>query len=74
MTIGLGMVGEAAADYGRHKSDEKTNKRKTLRLLDGSWQEIEWVDVKVGDIIKTEERQLFPADMLLLKSSEGEYG
>ena len=36
---------------------------------DGSFHQVEWRHLRVGDIVKVEKDEFFPADMLLLSSS-----
>ncbi|VDK79449.1 unnamed protein product [Cylicostephanus goldi] len=54
----------------RRRSDHQVNSFPTLILKDGSWQHEEWRAVAVGDIVRIDNDQLFPADLLLLSSSE----
>ena len=37
---------------------------------EGTFQTIRWTQIKVGDIVKILDRQFFPADLVLLASSE----
>ncbi len=39
-------------------------------LIEPVWQTIKWKEVQVGDIVKIGAGELFPADLLLLSSSE----
>ena len=40
----------------------------TIVLRDGSWNDIPWKKVMVGDIIKVVDQHFFPADLILLSS------
>jgi phospholipid-transporting ATPase len=46
------------------------NNKKTLVLRGRKWETIKWKNVVVGDVIKIVAGELFPADLLLLSSSE----
>ena len=57
-------------DLKRHKSDNEENKRKTNVLRDFIFKETAWEDLNVGDIISLNQDEYFPADVLLMRSSE----
>ena len=67
----LTALKEIVEDYKRHAADEKVNSTKVL-VLDhmGNWQTKMWKEVMVGDIVKVENTKFFPADLVLLSSSE----
>ena len=54
------------------QADRKTNHAKVKVLLPetGIWEERMWREVQVGDILKVENYSYFPADLILLSSSE----
>ena len=55
-----------------HKSDRELNSRK-CKIFDGSqFIEKPWKELKVGDICRIDNSQFFPADLILLSSSEPE--
>ncbi|KAL0477513.1 phospholipid-transporting ATPase [Acrasis kona] len=54
----------------RHLADRQVNKSKSQAIRDGVLKEILWSEVVVGDILKVEQDQAFPADMICLVSSE----
>ncbi|KAI9485043.1 hypothetical protein BDB00DRAFT_773719 [Zychaea mexicana] len=65
-------VKEIIEDYGVHKSDRELNARK-CKILEGSqFVDKRWRDVKVGDICRIESSEFFPADLVILSSSEPE--
>lgn len=33
---------------------------------------VRWCDIKIGDFVKVDQNEFFPADMLVIKSSEEE--
>ncbi|KAI9011969.1 hypothetical protein CLU79DRAFT_709666 [Phycomyces nitens] len=65
-------IKELIEDYGVHRSDDQLNAR-SCKLLEGQqFVEKSWKDVKVGDICRIESSEFFPADLVLLSSSEPE--
>ncbi|GAA5974373.1 hypothetical protein JCM11641_005241 [Rhodosporidiobolus odoratus] len=70
---------EVKEDVKRHSSDSDLNSRKT-RVLDphsggggeGHFVDKPWRSVQVGDLIRLESNDFFPADLVLLSSSEPE--
>ncbi|CEP18116.1 hypothetical protein [Parasitella parasitica] len=65
-------IKEIIEDYGVHKSDHQLNARR-CKIYDGSqFVSKKWKDVKVGDICRVESKEFFPADLILLSSSEPE--
>jgi phospholipid-transporting ATPase len=73
--LGVAMVKEAIEDYKRYKADKEINNR-TVKVLDpGTKQFVDkkWQDVRVGDVIITQENHEFAADILFL-SAENEEG
>ncbi|KAI9251699.1 hypothetical protein EDC94DRAFT_621844 [Helicostylum pulchrum] len=65
-------IKEIVEDYGVHKSDRELNNRK-CKIFDGSqFIEKAWRDLKVGDICRIDNSQFFPADLILISSSEPE--
>ena len=66
----VSAVKEFIEDLKRHKADGEINKRKVLVLRDGNWQNLKWTEVLVGDIVKITNGSFFPADIVILSSSE----
>lgn len=81
--IAVTMLKDIVEDYARHKSDREENNKPIKLLQDGQFVAAKWKDIRVGNIvrvnyqtyifvlnlIKVEEDQFFPADLLVLKSS-----
>ena len=65
----LTMIKDGYEDYKRYKSDEEENNKKTLAWRDGNFTQIQWRDVMVGDVLKVEKDNFFPADMMIMGSS-----
>lgn len=45
------------------------NRKVKVHLRDGEFVESKWMDLKVGDVVKVEKDEFFPADLILLSSS-----
>lgn len=63
---------ELVEDYRRKSADKSLNLSKTRILRGSSFQDTKWVNVAVGDIVRVESEEPFPADLVLLASSEPE--
>lgn len=68
----VSAIKESVEDYKRRMSDKGLNYSKTQVLQGSSFHPTKWVDVKVGDIVRVESEEPFPADLVLLASSEPE--
>ncbi|KAG8094537.1 hypothetical protein GUJ93_ZPchr0012g21779 [Zizania palustris] len=68
--VGLSMIKEGVEDWRRFMQDMKVNNRKVaVHKGDGEFEYRHWEDLGVGDVVKVEKDQFFPADLLLLSSS-----
>ncbi|KAM1016849.1 probable phospholipid-transporting ATPase 4 isoform X2 [Malus sylvestris] len=68
--VGLSMAKEAMEDWNRFLQDMKVNRRKVIvHKGDGVFDFRPWHKIRVGDVVKVEKDQFFPADLLLLSSS-----
>jgi phospholipid-transporting ATPase len=63
---------EWVEDYRRKTSDKQLNSSKARVLKGSKFEDTKWVNVSVGDIIRVESEEPFPADIVLLASSEPE--
>ncbi|KAK2518205.1 hypothetical protein Q9233_012716 [Columba guinea] len=70
LVLTITAVKDATDDYFRHKSDNQVNNRQSQVLIGGVLRQEQWMNVRVGDIIKLENNQFVAADLLLLSSSE----
>ena len=57
-------------DWKRHRSDSEENQKKILLGSNFTFKEEKWENVKVGTLIKVCENEYFPADFLLIRSSD----
>lgn len=64
------MIKEAIEDWRRKTQDIEVNNRK-VQVYDGTcaFHQTEWKKLRVGDIVKVEKDEFFPADLLFLSSS-----
>ncbi|XP_042401682.1 probable phospholipid-transporting ATPase 4 isoform X1 [Zingiber officinale] len=68
--VGLSMMKEALEDWKRFIQDMKVNRRRgNVHKGEGQFVNKHWQDICVGDVIKVEKDNFFPADLLLLSSS-----
>ncbi|EJT96701.1 calcium transporting ATPase [Dacryopinax primogenitus] len=76
--VPLGLVLLASAfkemeeDLKRHQQDNDLNSRKAKVLHGTAFRDVAWKAIRVGDIVRLENDEFIPADMLLLSSSEPE--
>jgi len=63
---------ELMEDWKRKSQDTELNRSKTKVLLGCSFEETRWINVRVGDIVRVESEDPFPADLILMASSEPE--
>nr|XP_009857629.1 probable phospholipid-transporting ATPase IA isoform X2 [Ciona intestinalis] len=66
----VAAIKEIVEDYKRHRADDAVNNRKVEVFRDGTFVELAWTQVVVGDIVKVVSGKFFPADLILLSSSE----
>ena len=68
----LTAIKELVEDVKRHRADRKTNSAKTLvfDVETKTFREKLWSEVVVGDVLRVENTKFFPADLVLLASSE----
>ena len=76
--VPLGIVlmvsaGKEMVEDNRRKSSDRQLNRSPARVLRGTrFEDVKWIDVRVGDIVRVESEESFPADIVLLASSEPE--
>ncbi|XP_028753721.1 putative phospholipid-transporting ATPase 9 [Neltuma alba] len=67
--VALTMGKEIIEDWRRRKQDIEMNNRKVKVHRGGGFDSAKWRDLKVGDVVKVEKDEFFPADLILLSSS-----
>jgi phospholipid-transporting ATPase len=68
----VSAIKEYIEDYRRKQSDAQLNNSKAQVLKGSTFVETKWINVAVGDIIRVESESPFPADLVLVASSEPE--
>ncbi|RPB18470.1 phospholipid-translocating P-type ATPase [Terfezia boudieri ATCC MYA-4762] len=63
---------EAVEDWKRKTQDKELNRSKARILIGTSFEDTKWINVRIGDIVRVESEEPFPADLVLLASSEPE--
>lgn len=61
---------EFIEDFKRHRADDAVNNSKVQVHRGNTWVWVKWTEVVVGDIVKVTDGHFFPADLVLLASSE----
>ena len=61
---------EIYEDLQRKRQDGKINNRVVEVLRGDVWKDTTWSQLKVGDIVKVKNKEPFPADLILLSSSD----
>ncbi|KAL5119305.1 aminophospholipid translocase [Pleosporales sp. CAS-2024a] len=68
----VSAIKEYIEDYRRKQSDAQLNNSKAQVLKGSAFADTKWINVAVGDIVRVESESSFPADLVLLASSEPE--
>lgn len=73
--VTLTMIKDVYEDYKRYKSDQEENDKVSQILSrDGKYYKTLWRDIKVGMIVRVNKNEFFPADLVLLGSSDFKKG
>eukprot|EP00817_Percolomonadidae_sp_ATCC50343_P006674 CAMPEP_0117423110 /NCGR_PEP_ID=MMETSP0758-20121206/3812_1 /TAXON_ID=63605 /ORGANISM="Percolomonas cosmopolitus, Strain AE-1 (ATCC 50343)" /LENGTH=1403 /DNA_ID=CAMNT_0005206127 /DNA_START=14 /DNA_END=4225 /DNA_ORIENTATION=+ len=65
------MLKEGFEDMKRYFSDLAINKGSKATIWNnGKWEKVQWRKIVVGDIVKCENRERFPCDLIALSSSQ----
>lgn len=68
----VSAIREFVEDLKRHQQDKELNQSSAEVLHDSDFIRKRWIDIAVGDIVRVISEEAFPADLLLLSSSEPE--
>ncbi|EGG14801.1 P-type ATPase [Cavenderia fasciculata] len=68
--LAVTAVKEGIEDWKRRQSDNKVNNLLGKVLRGQEFIEIPWKEIKVGDVVKVNKGERFPADLVILNSSE----
>lgn len=72
IVLSVSAIKELVEDYKRKASDKSLNDSMARVLKGSEFVETKWIKVAVGDIVRVESEEPFPADLVLLASSEPE--
>lgn len=72
MVTAVSMIKDAYEDYQRYKSDKEENNKKTLVYCPEKkkFEKSIWQSIRPGMLIKVEEDEQFPADIVVLQSND----
>ncbi len=68
----VSAIKELIEDFKRASADSDLNGAKALVYENAQFISKKWIDIEVGDIVKIQAEESFPADLVLLSSSEPE--
>lgn len=68
----VSAVKELVEDFRRRKADQALNNSRARVLRGSNFDSVRWINIAVGDIVRVESEEPFPADLALLASSEPE--
>lgn len=66
----ISMIKDLFEDLKRHKADKEENNKPVLKLTENGFEKVPWYTLRCGDIIKVLQEEYFPADLLILQTSE----
>ena len=74
LVVSVSMLKDGYEDFMRAQDDKKENNSITTRIRrhGGREEEIKWHEVRVGDFIKVRQDGFFPADMIIIASSNAD--
>ncbi|RMZ82312.1 hypothetical protein DV738_g1724, partial [Chaetothyriales sp. CBS 135597] len=72
VVILVSAIRDLYEDYKRKAADKSLNYSKGRVLRGSAFEDTKWIDIAVGDIVRVESEEPFPADLVLLASSEPE--
>ena len=70
IVVAVSAAKEIMEDRKRHAQDAAVNARLVSTLAGSSFIQKQWKDVVVGDIVRIQNSEYFPADLVLISSSE----
>jgi phospholipid-transporting ATPase len=72
IVLTVSAIKELVEDYKRKNSDKSLNNSRGRVLRGSNFDDAKWINLAVGDIVRVESEEPFPADLVLLASSEPE--
>lgn len=70
----VSMIKDAYEDIMRHVEDAKENGEKASKYnkATGQYEKCKWKDIHIGDFVLVKDNEFFPADLLMMSSTEPE--
>ena len=74
LVVFTSMIKDAYEDYCRHCEDAIENNALCWRFnhRSGAFEKVRWGSVLIGDFIRVDQDEFFPADMVVVRSTEDE--
>ena len=69
IVVVIGLVLDGIEEIKRYRNDVKANNTKVKIYKNKKFRNIEWSKVKIGNLVKVKKDENFPADMLVIFSS-----
>ena len=73
MVLGIGLVIDLIEELKRYRNDRITNRIKTKIYKNQIFTNIEWSEIKVGNLIKVKRNEIIPADLFVICSSNKDF-
>ena len=70
IVIGISMFKDYLEDKKRWKQDDQENNSFTQKYSRGAFARVQFKDLHIGDVVRVENNQRIPADLLLIDSSD----
>lgn len=70
LVLTISGIKDFLEDRKRKISDNEENNRIALMRKNGAWENILWKNIRVGDILKVQKDEKFPADLSVLSTSD----
>ncbi|KAK5265226.1 aminophospholipid translocase [Exophiala xenobiotica] len=68
----VSAIKELVEDYKRKSADKSLNDSRAQVLRGSGFVDTKWINVAIGDVVRVESEEPFPADLVLLATSEPE--
>ena len=74
LVVFTSMIKDGYEDYCRHIEDGIENNAlcKRFNMKTGAFEKVRWGNIYIGDFIKVDQDEFFPADMIVVRSTEDE--
>lgn len=70
IVVAVSAIKDFYEDLKRKRSDEEINSHPATKLTLDGYQQVSWTDIHIGDIVRVKQNEQFPADIILLQSSD----